>query len=161
MAILLLAALAYKTWDWKTDAVARIDSLKQESVIVTRQLNDAKKAHTEAEAARKAMEEQIPRMESEMTERQSEYQQILSLQTDYASYIVEITGALPKGAEYSYIGMNPSRIEVHGQVEVPSDVIIFNRTLEGGTTFSSAVVSSLEPVQNTEERTEFQVEIAR
>jgi Tfp pilus assembly PilM family ATPase len=150
VAILLLAALAYKTWDWKADATARVESLKKESVVTAQQLAAAQKAHTEADAANKAAAGKLPEMENTLAAVQAEYQQILSYQTDYASYIVEITSALPKGAEYSSMDLSPGQIDVQGFVEQPSDVLLFNRALEAGDLFNGAVVSSLSPIENSE-----------
>jgi hypothetical protein len=67
---------------------------------------------------------------------------------DFAGRITSIISALPGGAEYKSIEMQPNGISVSGQVEDPFDVLNFAGALEWSA-FSGARAETISPLRET------------
>jgi hypothetical protein len=147
--ILLLGALLYKANDMKLQAVDRTDQLQATLNKTNQALVDAQKTYTATVATKTAESAKFQALSAELAAYTKEHTQINSLQNDYATPINVINQALPEGANYKSLQLQPAGVVVQGEVIDPIDVIKFTTSLEKTKAFKSVMPDNIAPVEAT------------
>jgi len=146
--LVLLLVLVYETYDFKVGAAGRAGSLQERAAGIAQQLSTAQKANVQAAADKKTNADKLQGLIDQKNAIAVEHKKIMDQKRDFASRISSIISALPGGAEYESIEMQPNGISVSGQVEDPFDVLKFTGALEWSA-FSGARAEAISPLRET------------
>jgi Tfp pilus assembly PilM family ATPase/Tfp pilus assembly protein PilN len=147
---LLLAFLVYEAYQYRSDATARASALQAEQVTIARTLANVRKANTQALADKQASAAKLQTMTDRLTAIQGDQMQIMGQKADFAGTFETVVGALPGGADYKSITMQPGSVTVQGQAVDPFNTLDFTDALQRTGAFSNVRIDSITPDQGSD-----------
>jgi Tfp pilus assembly PilM family ATPase len=142
--VIVLAFLVYESYNLKSNADARIASLQQREVTISKQIANAQTVNTEALASQKTANDKYQGFAGDLAAYRADNTQINGKKVDYANYLTMVIGAAPQNSELHSIDLQPGNITIQGVVTEPYEVLAYTGSLESSG-FPSATVRQLEP----------------
>jgi Tfp pilus assembly protein PilN len=141
----LMAFLAYKSYDLKTTTSANVVTLEQSSTRVADQLKNSQDINKTAIGIKLEKTAQFTSVSTQLTQIKDSVQLIEQQKKDYVAVIGTLKESLPVGVKYSAIEINQPEITFSGIANNPDQVLTLVGVLEKNTMFSDVRIASINP----------------